>query len=146
MGESFVMVNIINDGSLSQGNAVRVDKLRIKLCAGPSNGEILCSPLTTLCSYFNPSSDIIRIGRLNNCEIPIEDTSLSKCQAHIEYAETRGWVLTDGYEGKASTNGTWLYLSEETEIDDGFIFKAHQTLFSVSPSFLMVGVLLITSV
>ncbi len=47
------------------------------------------------------------MGRLNTCEIQIDDNLLSKHQAHINYYEGQGWVITDGHNGKPSTNGTW---------------------------------------
>ncbi len=78
---------------------------------------------------------MIRIGRHNGCEICIEDNTLSKRQAHVLFSPEKGWQLIDGYEGKPSTNGTWLYVSEDFEIYDGLIFKAHQTLFKVSMGF-----------
>ena len=36
-----------------------------------------------------------------------------------------GWVLTDGVDGKPSTNGTWIYIGEEMDIYNGMIFKAN---------------------
>ncbi len=80
---------------------------------------------------MNPSPDIIRIGRLHSCEIHIEDNSLSKYQANISYDPEKGWILMDGYEGRQSTNGTWLYLSDNYSLYDGMVFKAHQTLLKV---------------
>jgi hypothetical protein len=58
-------------------------------------------------SYFSPCKQTIKLGRLNTCEIQIEDNLLSKCQAHINYSEEKGWIITDGFAGKPSTNGTW---------------------------------------
>jgi hypothetical protein len=47
-------------------------------------------------------------------------------QATIYFnVETRDWVLQDGYMGKASTNGTWLYLNEEIQIKPGMLFKSN---------------------
>ena len=40
------------------------------------------------------------------------------------------WTLFDGYNGKISTNGTWLYINEDTPLQDGVVFKANQTIFS----------------
>ena len=77
-------------------------------------------------------SEVLRIGRMNNCEVQIEDSLLSKYQAHITYSDINGWVLMDGYEGKASTNGTWLYIKDEMEMYSGMIIKANQTLFLIS--------------
>jgi hypothetical protein len=74
---------------------------------------------------------MIKIGRHNNCEICIEDSTLSKYQAHIIYVPEKGWVLVDGYESKPSTNGTWLYISEPFEVYDGLVFKAHETVYKV---------------
>ena len=80
---------------------------------------------------------MIKVGRHNNCEICIEDSTLSKYQAHITYLPESGWMLTDGYDKKQSTNGTWLYISEQFEIYDGLVFKAHQTLFKVEVAIIM---------
>lgn len=44
-------------------------KLRLKLFGGPSTGEVF---------YFKPDTDMIRIGRSNNCDVAIEDAVLSK--------------------------------------------------------------------
>ena len=41
------------------------------------------------------------------------------------------WWLIDGYNNKASTNGTWLYLNEDFEMHNGMVFKANQTIFNV---------------
>jgi len=53
---------------------------------------------------------------------------LSKAQATVKYEEGN-WVLIDGFEGRESTNGTWLYLNEDCEILEGMIFKSNQTFF-----------------
>ena len=74
---------------------------------------------------------MIKIGRSNACEIPIEDNSLSKFQAAITFDPEKGWIIRDGYEGRPSTNGTWLYLSEAFEIYDGLVFKTQQIIFKV---------------
>jgi len=42
------------------------------------------------------------------------------------------WVLYDGYQGRESTNGTWLYLNEDCEIEDGMVFKSNQTFFEAT--------------
>jgi len=55
-------------------------------------------------------------------------------QAFITYVPDKGWTLTDGFDGRPSTNGTWLYVSEDFEIYDGLVFKAHQMLFKVNMS------------
>lgn len=64
------------------------------------------------------------IGRTPNCDIRIEDKLLSKTQAQISY-DGENWLITDGFNDKESTNGTWLYLNEDMEIQDGMIFKSN---------------------
>lgn len=71
------------------------------------------------------------IGRTPNCDIRIEDKLLSKMQATIRN-EQGEWVLYDGSQGRESTNGTWLYLNEDCEIEDGMIFKSNQTFFEAN--------------
>ncbi len=57
-------------------------------------------------SYFSPAKQTVKIGRLNSCEIQIEDSLMSKYQAEIQFTD-KGWILSDGANGKSSTNGTW---------------------------------------
>lgn len=79
MGESFIIVNLINDkfsvanysisthdSKLSTENSM---KLRLKLFGGPSTGEVF---------YFKPDTETIKIGRSTNCDVVIEDAVLSK--------------------------------------------------------------------
>lgn len=73
----------------------------------------------------------IVIGRTPGCDIKIEDKLLSKMQATIRN-EDGDWVLYDGCQGRESTNGTWLYLNEDCEIEHGMIFKSNQTFFEAS--------------
>ena len=41
------------------------------------------------------------------------------------------WNVEDGCNGKASTNGTWLFVDEFFQLRDGMVFKAGQVLFNV---------------
>ena len=55
----------------------------------------------------------------------------------IEFNLENRWVFRDGYKNKDdfiwknSTNASWLYLSEDTQIFDGMIIKTNSTLFKV---------------
>lgn len=40
------------------------------------------------------------------------------------------WIIYDGKKGQASTNSTWLYISKDTQLFDGFTFKVNQTAFN----------------
>jgi hypothetical protein len=53
-------------------------------------------------------------------------------QATIRNDQGGEWVLYDGYQGRESTNGTWLYLNEDCVIEDGMIFKSNQTFFEAT--------------
>lgn len=100
-------------------------KLKLKIFGGPSAGEIY---------YYKQeyTGKAIIIGRTPDCDIKINDKLLSKSQANISFdAEQQAWVLTDGFNNKPSTNGTWLYLNENFEMKNGMIFKANQTIFNV---------------
>ena len=88
--------------------------------------------------FFNPQQyKKIYIGRDISCNIIIEDTILSRIHCTIEYQEGagEGWYIYDGKideqieEEKHSTNGTWLYLTEETIIKEGMIFKSNQNQY-----------------
>jgi pSer/pThr/pTyr-binding forkhead associated (FHA) protein len=55
------------------------------------------------------------IGRTPNNDIRIDDKLLSKMQGVIHYnKDSKSWYLNDGFENKASTNGTWIYIGEDT--------------------------------
>ena len=86
--------------------------------------------------FFNPQQfKRIYVGRDISCNIILEDTLLSRFHCTLEYKDEEGWVIYDGKiddeltEKKPSTNGTWLYLIEETQITDSMIFKSNQNVY-----------------
>jgi len=62
----------------------------------------------------------------NACNVYEDEFSNS-----IKNKGEEGWYLEDGFEGKKSTNGTWLFLADYTELNDGDIIKVGQTTLSV---------------
>ena len=65
---------------------------------------------------FQPSKSAIKVGRSSECEVFINDNMLSRFHCLIEYDNTVGWTIRDGYaikgahsntEFKPSTNNTW---------------------------------------
>ena len=85
--------------------------------------------------FFNPQQfKRIYIGRDISCNIIVDDTLLSRVHCTIEYKDDEGWFILDGKiddevsQNRPSTNGTWLYLIEETPIDEGMIFKSNQNV------------------
>ena len=86
--------------------------------------------------FFNPQQfKRIYIGRDISCNIIVDDNLLSRVHCTIEYKDEKGWVIIDGKidddfsQNRPSTNGSWLYLIEETQIDDGMIFKSNQNVY-----------------
>ena len=81
---------------------------------------------------FSCDKERITIGRENNCDVEINDTLLSRIHCTIIYNDVLGWVLKDGKEDilwKNSTNGTWIFLMNETPIEDGIIFKGYHNVY-----------------
>ena len=64
---------------------------------------------------------------MNDCDIKLEDTSLSRYHCCLYYDTV--WTLLDGDGKKLSTNGTWLFVEQFLDIYDGMVFKAGETLF-----------------
>ena len=55
---------------------------------------------------------------------------LSKIQCNIEYnSNEKKFYLNDGNGKKESTNGTWVFILNPTQITNNFMFKAEHTLF-----------------
>ena len=94
-------------------------------------GDYKSSPLI----FNSDEQKFIFIGRDNNCDVVIEDSLLSRFHCTIFYQNNVGWILKDGkvnshfIQEKNSTNGTWLFLINETLIFDNMIFKANHSLF-----------------
>ena len=86
--------------------------------------------------FFNPQQiKRIYVGRDISCNIIVNDTLLSRIHCTIEYKDEQGWFISDGKiddessQNRPSTNGTWLYLIEETPIIDNMIFKSNQNVY-----------------
>ena len=86
--------------------------------------------------FFNPQQiKRIYVGRDISCNIIVDDNLLSRVHCTIEYRDNEGWFIYDGKidedisQNRPSTNGTWLYLIEETPIYDQMIFKSNQNVY-----------------
>ena len=105
---------------LTQGDEA---KLILKFIEGPKSGQ----------SYvYTNKNEVIKIGRMPDCSIRFEDSSLSRYQCTLRYVPACGWTIIDGDDLKPSTNGTWLFLDDYFPIKAGTTFKAGMTLFRVS--------------
>ena len=124
MGETFMVISLLPSSEAPAQDLAFVPAepaLRLKIFGGPSAGE----------SYvFRHAKQEIVVGRSPNCDVRIDDSMLSKTQATITHDDARNcWILEEGYGGKSSTNGTWLYIKEEIDVTDGMQLKANQTIF-----------------
>jgi pSer/pThr/pTyr-binding forkhead associated (FHA) protein len=97
-------------------------ELGIRFVEGPKANQVY---------NFTPAESPVRIGRMVDCGVRFDETSLSRYQCLASYVGGR-WQLEDGDGQKASTNGTWLYVDDYFKVMDGMILKAGQSLFSVS--------------
>lgn len=64
---------------------------------------------------------------MKDWDVRLEDTSLSRYQS--EFTFSNGWHINDGFQGKESTNGTWLFVDKPFKIPNGLTFKAGLSIF-----------------
>lgn len=135
VGEAYIVVNLLPEGAEERGRSY--ETLKLKMFGGPGNGEVYEFNLDKI---KQEDKDIL-IGRTPDCDVRINDKLLSKIQSHVKLQynhnkndqQSQGllqWTLYDGYKGKSSTNGTWLYINEDSLLTDDVVFKANQTIFS----------------
>ena len=73
----------------------------------------------------------ITIGRGKNCNIILNNLSYSRIQCSI-ILENNFWYIIDGDNEKESTNGTWIFINWDYEIEDDFIFRIGQNIIQVN--------------
>ncbi|OMJ83356.1 hypothetical protein SteCoe_15759 [Stentor coeruleus] len=75
---------------------------------------------------FMPNESPITIGRMSDCTIRFDDSSLSRYHCLITF--NGWWYMQDGDGKKISTNGTWLFAEDFYEVYNGMLFKVGETL------------------
>ena len=111
IGETYLVFTIDENG-----------KINIKIFSGNEKYEPY--------SFNNDIIKSIYIGRDCDCDISIEDKRLSRIHCTLNYNKDNNyWFLKDGGDHGNSTNGTWLYATDEYEIYDGMVFKTNHNLF-----------------
>ncbi len=80
--------------------------------SGPKEGE----------AFAFGQGKTITIGRLNQCDVCVDEKQLSRVQSTIEHIDDK-WMIRDGDGAKLTTNGTWLYLTSPLPITDGLFFR-----------------------
>ena len=77
----------------------------------------------------NNNDIIYTVGRSDKCDVLIKDKMLSRVHCILK-CNNGSWHIKDGNEeGGESTNGTWVYASDEIEIKDGMVFKSNNCSF-----------------
>jgi hypothetical protein len=81
---------------------------------------------------FDSSDSPVRLGRMVDCSIRIDDSSLSRYHCVLFFDQV--WKLCDGDRVRSSTNGTWLFVDSFYTLTEDTLFKAGESLFKVSLS------------
>jgi len=93
--------------------------IALKFLEGPKKGQVF---------RFTKEFKSIQIGRVGDCSIVFEGDNVSRYQCRLTF-EDNNWVLYDGNKEKKSTNGTWIFASEEMEIVESMLIKAGKSIF-----------------
>ena len=117
IGESYLIFSFRHE---NEENDINEDDLYLKIYSNEGEYDPMIIPA---------NDRIYQIGRSDKCEIYIRDRMLSRIHCIIFYIDNN-WYIKDGNEnGNESTNGTWLYANEETEIKEGMRFKSNSCNF-----------------
>ena len=66
---------------------------------------------------FGIAKEFIKIGRSKECDIILKGLAYSRIQTCLYYKEEENiWYIIDGFDGKKSMNGTWLFINFPLEI------------------------------
>ena len=82
-------------------------------------------------TFYNKNNNIITIGRGKKCNIVLSNLSYSRIQCSIVF-ENNFWFIIDGDREKESTNGTWVFINWDYDIEDNFIFRIGQNIIQVN--------------
>ena len=119
IGESYLVFSFQKE-NMDKNDEINEDDLFLKIYS--SEGEY--SPI-----LIQNEDRVFEIGRSEKCDIYIQDKMLSRIHCILFYADNN-WYIKDGNEnGNLSTNGTWVYANEKTEIKEGMKFKSNSCNF-----------------
>jgi len=101
---------IISYGNCSMFVIITPGKeLQLKFVDGPKLDQILYFfSIYYKYSTFSPRTKLIKIGRTPDCDIRIDNKTLSRYQCGLYFSE-KGWIIVDGDGTQESKNGTWYF-------------------------------------
>ena len=119
----------LNSGLEDDPKVLQEDKrgnITIKFLDGPKIDQVF---------RFKAEDKIVKIGRMNDCQIKFDDNNLSRYQCTFKFLNG-AWHIIDGYiidglRTKSSTNGTWLLVDNTIELFNDMVLKIGQTLFKL---------------
>jgi hypothetical protein len=130
-------IKLVNDLLINIGESYLVSS-----CEGDDINDIITIKIFNRNGNYNPVilNHILKkkfyLGRCTECDGVIDDPLLSSIHCTMYYKDNEGWFLKDGKdtssekeESKQSTNGTWVFISEEEKIYDKMQFKENKNLF-----------------
>lgn len=90
------------------------------------------NPLTNTTQIFDSKTELIKIGRGDDCEVVLKGKGISKYQCTI-LKENNLWFIKDGYGNHLSKNGTWLLLksNESISLKPGYVIMIDNTKFKI---------------
>ena len=133
-------IKLINEKKINNNLLINIGDSFIVFSFKKTNKEIITLQIFTgeqkceITEFNSKNSNFIVIGRDISNDVYIEDKMISRkhCFIYNKLKEDNNceWFIKDGnIEGKRSTNETWFYIYEETEIFDQMMFKTNHYLF-----------------
>ena len=96
--------------------------MTIRLFGGSGHGTLI---------ECDPCQEKYTLGRSETCYIFIDHEKLSKMHCSFLFDnKLRQWVIRDGVDLRSSTNGTWIYMSQETKIENNMTLKLSEVIYN----------------
>ncbi len=121
IGESYLVFSFQKkNNDIENEEEINEDDLYLKIYS--NEGEY--DPI-----IIQSNDKVYQVGRSEVCDVYIKDKMLSRIHCILFYIDNN-WYIKDGNgNGNESTNGTWLFANEETEIKEGMKFKSNSCNF-----------------
>ena len=121
IGESYLVFSFQKKNNDNENEEeVNEDDLYLKIYSNEGEYEPM---------IIQSNDRVYQVGRSEVCDVYIKDKMLSRIHCILFYIDNN-WYIKDGNgNGNESTNGTWLFANEETEIKEGMKFKSNSCNF-----------------